>query len=173
MGDAMSFVQTDTPRRPGPDAQAMMMFDSRKKSVAVAYVIWLFFSGFGAHRFYAGRSRSGLAMLLTYIIGWVVVLQYFQFYVLGIVGLWVLVDAFLIPGMIREYNTRLATELGGESPGAAPKFSMADDPDPDAGARADAVIARYLERTEKQQSASSRQEERTAVKSFGMRARAP
>ena len=45
----------------------MMMFDSRKKSVAVAYVIWFFFSATGAHRFYAGRTASGLAMLLLCI----------------------------------------------------------------------------------------------------------
>ena len=170
----MSFAQADMARRPGPDAQAMMVFESRKKSIGVAYLIWLFFAGFGAHRFYAGRTASGLAMLLLSVAGWIMVLFFFNFFVLGAYGIWVIVDAFLIPGMISDYNTRLATELGGgESLATAPSSAIADDSDPDAGARADAVIARYLERTQKQEPAPTGQEERTVAKSFGMRARAP
>ena len=59
--------------------------DDRKKSVAATWLLWVFLSVFGAHRFYLGRIGTGIAMLLT----------------LGGLGIWALVDAFLIPGMLR------------------------------------------------------------------------
>jgi hypothetical protein len=31
---------------------------------------------------------------------------------MGAVGIWVLVDAFLIPGWVRTYNNHLASSLG-------------------------------------------------------------
>src|SRR6185369_5972426 len=108
----MSLAQADMARRPGPDAQAMMAFESRKKSIGVAYLIWLFFAGFGAHRLYAGRTASGLAMLLLSVAGWIMLLFFLNLFVLAAFGIWVIVDAFLIPRMISDYNTRLANELG-------------------------------------------------------------
>lgn len=42
---------------------------NRKRSKAVAYVLWLFLGLFGAHRFYLMRQRSGLAQLAMLIVG--------------------------------------------------------------------------------------------------------
>jgi len=64
--------------------------DSRKKSVAATWLLWLFLGEFGAHRFYLGRVGTGIAMLLT----------------LGGLFIWALVDVFLISGMLRA-NKRL------------------------------------------------------------------
>src|SRR5262245_58291942 len=111
----MSFGQQDTANRPSADAQAMMAFESRRKTIAVAYILWFFFGGVGGHRFYAGRTFSGVAMLALFIGGWILTLAVVGVFVLVGLGIWALVDAFLIPGWIRDYNTRLASELGGNS----------------------------------------------------------
>lgn len=61
-------------------------------SVAVAYLLLIFLGMFGAHRFYLGRTGSGVAQLLLTIsiIGTIVSF------------IWVFVDLFTVPGMIRE-----------------------------------------------------------------------
>ncbi len=69
--------------------------DSRKKSVAATWLLWLFLGEFGAHRFYLGRVGTGIAMLLT----------------LGGLFIWALVDAFLIPGMLRANKRQVEKEV--------------------------------------------------------------
>ena len=69
--------------------------DSRKKSVAATWLLWLFLGELGAHRFYLGRVGSGIAMLLT----------------LGGLLIWALVDAFLIPGMLRANKREVEAEV--------------------------------------------------------------
>ena len=71
-------------------------------SMLVAYLLWFFLGGLGLHRFYLGRPGTGAAILALTIIG--VVLS-----VIGIgllftlpVFVWLLVDAFLIPGMVKS-----------------------------------------------------------------------
>jgi TM2 domain-containing membrane protein YozV len=58
----------------------------RNKSVAGAYILWFFLGLLGGHRYYLGKVGTGLLMTLT----------------LGGLGLWWIVDAFLIPGMVRS-----------------------------------------------------------------------
>jgi TM2 domain-containing membrane protein YozV len=79
---------------------AQSVYDDRKKSTTVAYLLWFFLGGWGAHRFYLNRSGSAVAMLL---IGLTVV---------GIVitGPWALIDAFLIPGIRDRRNAQLKRE---------------------------------------------------------------
>lgn len=64
------------------------------KSMAVAYILAIFFGTLGVHRFYLGKKNSGLAMLLITVL------------TLGIgaivTGIWTFVDLFLIPGIIQE-----------------------------------------------------------------------
>jgi len=57
-------------------------------SIVVAYLLWLFLWFVSGHRFYLGKPVSAILQILSYFI------------LIGFV--WVLVDAVLIPGMIRE-----------------------------------------------------------------------
>ena len=57
-------------------------------STGVAYLLWLFLGIFSGHRFYLGRPVSAVLQILSYLI------------LIGFI--WLLIDAFLIPGMIRE-----------------------------------------------------------------------
>jgi TM2 domain-containing membrane protein YozV len=85
-----------------PDTRAMMLFEANKKTALVAYLLWFFVGLFGAHNFYLQRTGVAVAQLILS---------------LTIVGMlitvfWVLVDAFLIPGWVRNQNNLLAVQLG-------------------------------------------------------------
>ena len=103
-----------SPRAPvSGDTRAMMLFDANKKSMAVAYLLWFFFCWFGGHRFYAGKTGSAVAQLLLSILGFLLLFAFgLGLIVLIPVGIWILIDAFLIPGWIRGQNNLLASQLG-------------------------------------------------------------
>ncbi|WP_341666795.1 TM2 domain-containing protein [Alcaligenes sp. SDU_A2] len=88
-----------------------MLYDANKKSVGVAYLLWFFLGSLGGHRFYAGKTGSAVALLATTILGSLLTVVGVGLFLLGIVVLWVLIDAFLIPGWIRSTNTLLAATL--------------------------------------------------------------
>lgn len=101
------------------DTQAMMAFQNNKKSTGLAYVLWFFLGSLGAHRFYLGRTGSAIGMLVLCVLGWLTV------WMLGLgllflipLGIWLLVDIFLIPGIATQQNNRLISQL---SANAAPK----------------------------------------------------
>lgn len=98
--------------RVSADAQAMMAYDAGKKSPLVAYLLWFFLSSFGAHRFYLGQKGTAIAQLILCIFGYLTLFFVIGFALLAVWGVWVLVDAFLIPGMIRKQNEALAAKLG-------------------------------------------------------------
>lgn len=115
------------------------MYDAHRKSTGIAYVLWFFLGGLSAHRFYAGKVGTAILQLLLIVGGWVVILAggsvaafadaangadvagsgvaLIGVAMLGIVGLWLFIDLFLIPGMIRDRNSRLAMGLTGGMPG--------------------------------------------------------
>ena len=94
------------------DARALMMYDAGKKSTLVAYLFWFFLGGLGAHRFYAGRKLSGFVMLGLLATSIVLSVIGIGFVGLFVIGCWMLVDAFLIPGMLRKHNAALIATLG-------------------------------------------------------------
>lgn len=57
-------------------------------STGATYLLWFFLGIVSAHRFYLGRPASAILQILSYFV---------------LVGfIWWLIDAFLIPGMIRS-----------------------------------------------------------------------
>lgn len=78
--------------------------EKRRKSAATAYILWVFFGFVGGHRFYFGKTGSGIAMalitILTLGIGMIVT------------GIWALVDVFLISGWLREDVEQIEYEVG-------------------------------------------------------------
>ena len=73
-------------------------------STAVAYLFWLFLWFVSAHRFYLGRPGTAVLQILSYFI---------------LVGfIWILIDAFLIPCMIRDERNdirqKIALQMGGD-----------------------------------------------------------
>ena len=96
----------------GNDAGAMMRYDANKKSVGVAYVLWFFFGYLGAHRFYLGKTGTGILMLLICLLSIPLSLVLIGAVGFVIIGIWAIIDAFLIPGMARDFNNRLIVSLG-------------------------------------------------------------
>lgn len=94
------------------DTRSLMLFEAQKKSAGITYLLWFFCGVLGVHRFYAGATISGLFMLGLAFFGLVFAAQ-------GGLVLWavllfvVFVDAFGIPGMIRDHNIALANKLIG------------------------------------------------------------
>ncbi|MBX6396619.1 MAG: TM2 domain-containing protein [Alicyclobacillaceae bacterium] len=75
----------------------------QQRDVGIAYLLWFFLGGFGGHRFYLGRKGSAIGQLALNLLGWL------TFWMLGLgflfwiaLGIWWIVDAFLIPGMVRD-----------------------------------------------------------------------
>ena len=69
----------------------------------VVYLVWFFLGAFGVHRFITGRVFTGLLMLVLNGLGWLTI----WLFGLGLIfwiplGIWWLVDALLIPGMVRR-----------------------------------------------------------------------
>jgi TM2 domain-containing membrane protein YozV len=82
-----------SPRRPGklsPTGVCTM------KSCLGAYFCWFFFGWIAAHRLYLGRPLSAMLFIMT----------------CGGFGLWWLIDFFLIPEMVYEYNAGLYAWAG-------------------------------------------------------------
>lgn len=92
-------------------ARQHMMYDANRKSTGVAYLLWFFLGVFGGHRFYLGQTGTAVAQLIICVLGWLTLIVGVGMLLLAIIGVWVLVDAFLIPGMAREHNVRLADRL--------------------------------------------------------------
>jgi TM2 domain-containing membrane protein YozV len=90
----------------------MMMYDAQKKSVGVAFAFWFFLGTLGAHRFYTGRTGTAIVQLLLTLVGIATAWLGIGAFLLIGVGIWVLVDAFMLPGVIRRYNVALASRLG-------------------------------------------------------------
>lgn len=78
-----------------------MVFEANRKSVGVAYLLWLFLGALGAHRFYAGATKTAIAQLVLAIsvVGWLVLIP------------WLLADLVLIPGLVRDRNMETIAAL--------------------------------------------------------------
>lgn len=82
---------------------------NNKKGVGIAYLLWFFLGTLGIHRFYLNRKGSAIAMLSLTILGWLTAIFAIGFLFLIIVGIWELVDLFLVGKMVREENDKLVT----------------------------------------------------------------
>jgi TM2 domain-containing membrane protein YozV len=71
-------------------------------NIFLAYVIWFLLGYFGAHRFYLGKKTSAIVMLVCGILSILLAILVIPFIVMWV---WWLVDAFLIPSMVRK-NTQ-------------------------------------------------------------------
>ncbi len=91
------------------DLRARLEFEARRKSVGAGYILWFLLGFLGAHRFYLGKTGSGIVQLLMCLS------------IIGIIPLafWWIADAFLIPGMAREENLKAIKQLASSGTGGA------------------------------------------------------
>jgi hypothetical protein len=101
-------------------------YDRNKKSMIVAYMLAVLFGGLGIHRLYLDRTRSGylmfaICMVSLFMRAWVssgyqnsdgdIVCEYIAYFMMFALWVWIIIDLFLIPKMLRKYNAGLAAEL--------------------------------------------------------------
>ncbi len=85
----------------GLSTTEMMLIEQRVTndgpSTAIAYVLWFFLWFVSGHRFYLGRPASAILQIVSFVV------------LIGFV--WVIIDAFLIPGMLRERRAEMRQRL--------------------------------------------------------------
>ncbi len=85
------------------DANAIMHFTARRRDVGIAYMLSVFnlLGLLGAHRFYLGCKGSAIIMLILSLT------------VVGLIitAIWLVIDLFLIPDMVREHNDTLRKRI--------------------------------------------------------------
>jgi TM2 domain-containing membrane protein YozV len=88
---------------------------AESKSVGTAYLLWALgiFGICGVHRLYLGKMGTGILWLFTF----------------GLLGIGQLIDLFLIPGMVDNYNLKLAV-LQGSRPSSPPAKTVSAPPQP-------------------------------------------
>lgn len=106
-------TQPPAPPPPSSDVARLMQYDASKKSAGIAYLLWFFLGGLGVHRFYLGETATGAVMAVIFVLSWFTVAIVVGFVGFGILALWWIVDAFLIPGIATRKNQELAARLGG------------------------------------------------------------
>ncbi|MFB8387478.1 TM2 domain-containing protein [Microbacterium sp. NPDC055910] len=77
-----------------------------QKEVGIAYLFFFLLGGFAAHRFYLGRIGSAIALLCIWWAGWFLVGVAVGVPLLIAGGIWLLVDLFVLPSMVRDENAR-------------------------------------------------------------------
>lgn len=84
-----------------PRIHEQLVYEAHRKSTGASYLLWFFLGFLGAHRFYLGRTGTGIMQLLMCLS------------VVGIIPLafWWLIDGFMIPGMVRDENMKTISAM--------------------------------------------------------------
>lgn len=81
--------------------EASLMY--KEKNMVVAYLLWFFLGAFGGHRFYLGKTKSAIGMLVLFILGILTGgILLIPFYI------WFLVDAYFVYKITNEHNDEIA-----------------------------------------------------------------
>lgn len=85
--------------------QKEILFDSRKKSKLVAYLLGAVLGGIGGHRLYLKEYKGACAIILLLVLSLV-------FPIVGVIHvIFVLIDFFLTWGLTDSYNKNVRKEI--------------------------------------------------------------
>jgi TM2 domain-containing membrane protein YozV len=113
--------QTHTLYQPAPnnfgnssEVSKMLMYQANQKSATTAFLLWFFLGFWGAHRFYCGKTGTGIVYVSIALV--TLFLALITFFISGagalltawILWIWQIVDVFLISGWIKQHNNNIA-----------------------------------------------------------------
>lgn len=75
------------------------------KNIVIAYLLWWFLGWAGLHRFYLGKTKTGLMMLGLSMLGYATLIIGFGFIFLLYWGIWWALDAYYVQKYVLEINT--------------------------------------------------------------------
>jgi|SRR5690625_857747 len=84
---------------------------AKGKNTLVAYLLWFFLGSLGIHRFYLGETNTGIAIIVLNVLGWLTFLFVIGFFFWAAIGIWLVVDLFLIPGLIQKNHDQLEEKV--------------------------------------------------------------
>ncbi|MEO1191160.1 MAG: TM2 domain-containing protein [Pseudomonadota bacterium] len=90
-------------RQPLTDTQRLLIeqrVGNEAPSIALAYILWALLGFVSLHRFYIGLPRTAVLQIVL------------NFLVIGLI--WLLVDLFLIPGLVREKREAIRAAVTAE-----------------------------------------------------------
>src|SRR5690625_3292477 len=85
--------------------------ENQKKSMVVAYLLWFFLGGAGAHRFYIGKTGSAITMLILFLVGWGTTWLIIGFFLIIPLYIWVLIDAFILHNEVNRINQGIERDI--------------------------------------------------------------
>lgn len=80
---------------------------SNRKSALVAYALFFLFGWLGGHRFYLGRTGTAIALAVLAVSSFLLASSGVGVVIIIIPAVWLAIDAFLIPEMVRSSNRAL------------------------------------------------------------------
>lgn len=94
-----------------PRANAPMIVGG--KSTGTAYLLWFFLGGLSVHRFYLGQPLSAIAQVCLWYVGLMFFFAGFYLAIFPLIAgaVWIVADAFLIPGMQRAANEKIRQRM--------------------------------------------------------------
>ena len=99
----------------GLSTQEQILIEQRvtneAKSAGAAYLLWFFLGTLGAHRFYLGKIGGGVAQLILFVLGWLTAFIFVGIVLLIVLGIWWIIDAFLISGMVASQKEAVRQRL--------------------------------------------------------------
>jgi len=107
-----------TPKKSLPtiESEKIFYYINNKKNMGIAYVLWFFFGSLGMHRVYTGTKGGGWQALI-FLLSWILLISQLEyigavsFITFAALYIWIFIDLFLIPGMIKVSNLNLINKL--------------------------------------------------------------
>ena len=83
-----------------------MRLEEQRKNVLIAYILWWFLGFFGAHRFYIGKEKAIIMLLIT-IFSFITLVISIGYIGLLVMFMWWIFDGIMLHKWVKIFNLEL------------------------------------------------------------------